>query len=102
VSFSLTNAGRVPVEVSRCGPYVVADIDRREAFLWRQVGQGDPICPAIYDMSALRLAPGETIQAAALFLAPGVYRLRVSHVLVGRPIGVRMARSNEFAIAPSP
>lgn len=102
VSFSLTNAGPAPLEVPRCGPYVSAYIDRLDASQWRQVGQRGTICPAIYDMTPLRLAPGETAQAAALLLAAGAYRLRVPHAIVGHPTDVRVARSNEFAIAPRP
>src|SRR5688572_11090604 len=57
VRFQTRNNGTRPVSVARCGDRLTAVIDRRERNEWVQVSGG--ACLAIYDMSPVRVNPGE-------------------------------------------
>lgn len=75
VSFTVTNRGGTSAAVSRCGERVTAALDREEGGAWVQYS-GD-FCQAIYRMSPLPLAPGETLESVRMVGEPGRYRLRI-------------------------
>ena len=98
LEFSVENTGRVSLEIPRCGSQLAAFIDGRVGSRWQVVGQHGIICPAIYDMTPLTLAPGERARSS-ITLAPGIYRLRVPHAVAGQSADAHTAASNAFSIS---
>ena len=101
LEFSVENTGRVNLEIPRCGSHLAAFVDGRVGSRWQVVGQYGTICPAVYDMTPLTLAPGERARSS-ITLAPGIYRLRVPHAVPGQPADAHTAASNAFAISDTP
>lgn len=101
LEFFVENTGRATLEIPRCGPHLAAFVDGRVDSRWQEVGRYGVICPAIYDMTPLVLAPGERAHSE-ITLAPGIYRLRVPHARSGELAEIRIATSNDFAISGPP
>jgi hypothetical protein len=97
VRLSLRNQGAVALDVPRCD-IVTIYVDRRTASRWVQVARYGEICPAIYDMSPVRLHPGLGHEAGPLGLGIGRYRLRVPFGRAGEDVRQWTSVSNVFTI----
>lgn len=76
VSFTITNRGETSAFLSRCGDRIMSAIDRKGSDgSWAQYN-GD-MCLAIYDMSPLEIAPGESLHGMRGLHEVGTYRLRI-------------------------
>ncbi|HEU5186624.1 MAG TPA: hypothetical protein VFU01_18775 [Gemmatimonadaceae bacterium] len=101
VRVRLENTGTDPLGVPRCG-MVTAYLDKWTASDWVQVGRYGEICVAIYDMSPVRLGPGDAHEAPPLAIGVGRYRIRVPFGRAGGDVRAHTARSNVFTVEPSP
>jgi hypothetical protein len=74
VPFTVRNRGGETVLLARCGDDLLFELQRSEQAGW--VGVRAAICLAVYDMSPLPLAAGETVQGGyRIDPVPGRYRL---------------------------
>lgn len=101
VEFTVENTGRATVEIPRCGPHLAVFVDLRVSGYWLERDRFGVICPSIYDMTMLALAPGERAQST-ISLAPGAFRLRVPHTAPGHILDTEYATSNAFTIKDAP
>jgi hypothetical protein len=98
----LENKGRATLEIGRCGERLAAYVDRRIGPNWKQILQSGLVCQAAFDMSPLRLAPGNTVITVPILVASGRYRFRVPYSRVGERAHARLATSNEAIVTPAP
>jgi hypothetical protein len=101
VDLWVENTGRLTLEIPRCGSQLAVFIDGRAGSGWQLLWQRGTICPAIYPMTPLSLAPGERARSP-ITLPSGTYRVRVPHAIAGRPADDHTAASNAFTISDAP
>ena len=77
VGFTVENTGDATVYLARCGDALMSAVDRWESVHWEQYS-GD-LCPAVYPMGPLALAPGARTNGRRVLLEPGRYRLRLGN-----------------------
>jgi hypothetical protein len=75
VPWVVENQASETVYLARCGDRLSFEIERWENAAW--VNAKAAICPAIYNMASLPLAPSEVLRGVEKISAPGRYRLRI-------------------------
>lgn len=75
VPWIVKNEGSETVYLSRCGDRLSFELEQWKNAGW--VNASAAICPAIYSMVPLPLAPGEALRGRGTISAPGRYRLRL-------------------------
>ncbi|CAN5277357.1 hypothetical protein BH24GEM2_BH24GEM2_12200 [soil metagenome] len=75
VPWVVENQGSETAYLSRCGDRLSFELERWENTAW--VNASAAICPAIYSMVPLPLAPGQALRGVGQISTPGRYRLRL-------------------------
>lgn len=101
IRFTVTNGGDETVYLPRCGPTVIAAVDKRVGNDWRQVSSGG-VCQAIYTGEPAALEPGDSLTSAVGVGDTGRFRVRVRATDRDGQATGEVARSNEFAVKHSP
>jgi hypothetical protein len=96
-AFTLRNTGTADASIPRCDDTLARVLERRDGDAWVRVATIATVCPAIYPMAPLVLAPNATHADGQLIATPGTYRLLVVYTQGGTD-RVREARSMPFEV----
>lgn len=96
IVYAVRNRSDREVYVSRCGPRLIAVLDRRESGDW--VSYWSAFCLAVWPLERVPLLPGTEVVDSATTICPGEYRLQVPYRVALDAVAADSATSGPFTV----